>query len=425
MKEFNKVIGYEDVKIELERIIDMMVNPDKYKELGVKTTRGLLLHGRPGVGKTLMSKCFIKASKRPVFTVRKDLPDGDFVKFIKKQFEEAKKAAPSIVFLDDMDKFANEDEYHRNAEEFVTIQSCIDECRDDEVFVLATTNHLRCIPESLLRPGRFDKTIVVRNPEGEDAEKIIKHYLQKKKCSKDVETDVVAKLLNGKSCADLETVINEAGVYAGYENRKEVSMNDIIRAFMRVIYEAPEKIKFKDSKYLMQTAYHEAGHAVVAEILEEGSVNFVSIKPHDGGKDGFVNLRNDEDYFESKHFMENRVISLLAGKAATEIVYGVTDTGANSDLHRAFDVVQRFVDDYCTYGFNTFEGTCNNDPSQLETTRATLVAYEMERYYQQAKKILIENREFLDAVANEVKDKMVLLGKDVLRIKKGCKIITA
>ena len=416
MKEFNKVIGYEDVKIELERIVDMMTNPKKYHELGVETTRGLLLHGRPGVGKTLMAKCFIKASKRPTFTVRKDLPDGDFVKHIKNTFEKAKKEAPSIVFLDDMDKFANVDEFHRNAEEFVTIQACIDDCKDEEVFVLATTNDRRSIPTSLLRTGRFDKSIIITSPEGEDAEKIIKHYLKKKKCAKDVDAKEISRLLNGGSCADLETVINEAGVYAGYENRKEVSMNDIVRAFMRVVYDAPEKLKFSDSKYMLQTAYHEAGHAVVAEVLEPGSVPFVTIKPHDSGAAGFAHIDNNENYFEDKKFMENRVMSLLAGKAATEVVYGVTDVGANSDLHRAYDIVERFVDHYCSYGFNLWEGNSQNEPDSLEQNRMTIISYEMERYYQEAKRLLILNRNRLDSVANELNKKKVLLSKDIHKL---------
>lgn len=417
MKEFNRVIGYDDVKIELERIIDMMINSEKYKVLGVQTTRGLLLHGDPGVGKTLMAKCFIKASKRPTFTVRKDLPDGDFVKYIKSTFEKAKKQAPSIVFLDDMDKFANEDENHRNAEEFVTIQSCIDDCSDEEVFVIATTNDLDAIPRSLLRPGRFDKSIVIDNPEGEDAEKIIKHYLKKKKCAKDVDAKEITRLLEGESCAALETIINEAGVYAGYENRKEVSMNDLVKAFMRVLYKAPETLKFGDEKFLIRAAYHEAGHAIVGELLEPGSVPFVSVKPHDGREGGFARMDNNNDYFEDKEFMENRVMFLLGGKAATELVYGVSDVGCSYDVKRAFDIVKRFVDNYCTYGFNTHEGFSHKEPESLEQARATIISYEMERYYQQAKKLIIENRDYLDSVAKELFDKKVLLARDVQRLK--------
>lgn len=417
MKEFNRVIGYEDVKIELERIVDMMINSKKYRELGVQTTRGLLLHGEPGVGKTLMAKCFIKASKRPAFTIRKDLPDGDFVKYIKSTFEKAKKQAPSIVFLDDMDKFANEDEKHRNAEEFVTIQACIDDCSDNEVFVLATTNDLDAIPRSLLRPGRFDKSIVIDNPKREDAEKIIKHYLKKKKCAKDVNAKEITRLLEGESCAALETIINEAGVYAGYENRKEVSMDDLVKAFMRVLYDAPESLKFNDDKFLIRASYHEAGHAVAGELLEPGSVPFLTVKPHNGREGGWARIDNNDSYFEDKQFMENRVISLLAGKAATEIVYGVTDVGCVGDVKRAFKIVERFVDNYCTYGFNTHECISHREPEYLEQTRATIIGYEMERYYQQAKKIIIENRKYLDALAKELFDKKVLLAGDIQKLK--------
>jgi len=418
MKEFNKVIGYEDVKIELERIIDMMINTEKYEKLGVQTTRGLLLHGEPGVGKTLMAKCFIKASKRNTYTIRKDLPDGDFVKHIKTTFAKARASAPSIVFLDDMDKFANCDAKHKNADEFVTIQSCIDDCKDYEVFVLATTNDLDNIPRSLLREGRFDKTLVIDNPKGEDAKKIVCHYLESKKCAKDVDGDEIARLLDGRSCATLETVINEAGVYAGYENKKEITMNDLVKAFMRVVYDAPEKLKFSSDEYLLRTAYHEAGHTVVGEVLEEGSVSFVTVKPHTGRTRGFAGFDNNENYFEDMKFMENRVISLLAGKAAIDVVYGVTDIGANSDLHRAFEIVARFVDNYCAYGFSFWQGCTDMDQSQVMLERKTqFIQVEMQKYYQKAKKIIIDNRQYLDAIANELVSKQVLLASDVQRLK--------
>lgn len=400
LKEFNEVIGYEDVKIELERIIDMMKNPKNYSDLGVTTTKGLLLHGEPGVGKTLLSKCFIKASKRPVFTIRKDLPDGDFIKFIKNSFEEAKLKEPSIVFLDDMDKFANGDRDHRNAEEFVTIQSCIDGCKDYEVFVIATTNDLDAVPDSLLRVGRFDKTIVVENPTGEDAAKIIKHYLQGKKCSKDVDYKQIAKLLDGRSCAALETVINEAGVYAGYEKRKEISMDDLVRSIMRIVYKSPEKINPKSSKEVLdQIAYHEAGHALVGEILEPGSVNLVTIKEHDGNIGGFTSYTNNDDYFANKKYMENRVMSLLAGKAANEIVFGTTDVGSYYDLTQAFHVVKRFVLEYCEYGFNTYSDFSHRGFEELKDNETRLISYEIERYYQETRKILIQNRDKLDKLA--------------------------
>ena len=421
MKEFNRVIGYKDVKVELERIVDMMVNPDKYRDLGVRTTRGLLLYGEPGVGKTLMAKCLLKASKRKSFTVRKDAPDGDFVKLIKSTFDKAKDEAPSIVFLDDIDKFANEDKHHKNAEEFVTIQSCIDDCKDDEVFVIATANELECLPNSLLREGRFDKNIEIEAPKGKDAEDIIKYYLSSKKIDKNLDYKEIARFLNGKSCASLETVINEAGVYAAYENKKCIDMDDIIRAFMRVVYDAPEAVKNEDSKYLRQIAVHEAGHTVIGEVLEPESVNIVTVKKHSSSIGGFTSYEQDKDYFMSKHFMENRVMSLLGGKAAVELVYGVTDVGCNNDLHRAFDITERFVDDYCGYGFNYWEGIGRKSSDNLMERKENFIQNEIERYFQMAKKILIENREFLDKLADSLVDKKTLVYQDIQAIKKTCK----
>ena len=416
IKEFDKIIGYKSVKNELERICDIMVNSEKYKKLGVSTPRGLLLYGAPGVGKTTMAKCVIDASKRPVFTCRKDKPNGDFVKHIKNCFEEAKKNAPSILFLDDMDKFANEDRFHKNAEEFVTVQSCIDDCKGVEVFILATANDLNCVPESLLRAGRFDKSIKIDNPRGKDAEDIIKYYLSKKSFVDDVDFESVAKILNGGSCAELETVINEAGVYAGYENKEKIEMSDIVRSAMRVIFSAPENIENVNGEDLLAVAYHEAGHAVIAEVLEPNSVSIVSVLSHIGDKGGVTSYNQGERYFHHKKYMENRVISLLGGKAATEIVYGEVDVGSNTDLHRAFDIVERFVDNYCSNGFDRWQQG-QYFSNEVSARRDMQMSIEMEKFYEKAKLILIKNRGLLDAIAKELVEKKTLLNKDVQLIK--------
>jgi cell division protease FtsH len=158
MRELDRVIGYEGIKQELYRIIDIIRDPAKYKSLGVSAPKGILLSGEPGIGKTLMAKSFIKEAGLKTFTIRKDRPDGAFVDLIRETFKEAEKAAPSIVLLDDLDKFANEDDYHRDAEEYVTVQACIDDVKESDVFVLGTCNNSRKLPDSLVRSGRFDKT---------------------------------------------------------------------------------------------------------------------------------------------------------------------------------------------------------------------------------------------------------------------------
>jgi cell division protease FtsH len=424
MKEFEGIIGYNDVKAELEKICDIMLNHDKYAKLGVTTPRGLLLHGDPGVGKTTMAKCLINASKRPVFICRKDKPDGDFVKEIKKQFDEAKKSAPSILFLDDMDKFANDDEKHVNSEEFVTVQSCIDDCKGEEVFILATANDLRAIPRSLLRAGRFDKSIKINNPRLKDAEAIIKYYLSQKKFVADVDYNELAKILSGGSCAELETVINEAGVYAGFQNKEKIELDDILRAAMRVIFGAPENLEETDEEDLLRIAYHEAGHAVIAEVLEPNSVSIVSVLSHTGNTGGVTSYNQGEKYWTSKKYMENRVLSLLGGKAATELVYGEVDIGANSDLSRAFSIVERFSYEYCSNSFDRRE-TMSGMSEALLSRKEMQRAVEMENFYWKAKKILADNREFLDKLARRLVEKKTLLNTHIQAVKADCKQIVA
>lgn len=181
MNAFDKIIGYSAIKKELRQISDTLKNKEVYVSLGVSAPKGLLLYGEPGVGKSLMASAILEESGRKVFTCRKDKPNGDFVKEIKATFDKAAENAPSIVYLDDMDKFTNGDERHPDAEEYVTVQSCIDEVKGKQVFVLATANNIRCLPPSLRRAGRFDRKIEVSAPRGEDAEKIIAHYLKDKK----------------------------------------------------------------------------------------------------------------------------------------------------------------------------------------------------------------------------------------------------
>lgn len=287
MNAFEKIIGYEAIKKELAQISDVLANKEAYERLGVSSPRGLLLHGDPGVGKTLMASAVIKASGRKAFTCRKNSPNGDFVKKIKKTFKDAAEAAPSIVLLDDMDKFANGDDHHPDAEEYVTVQSCIDEIKGKEVFVLANANSLRALPRSLKRAGRFDRVIEVNNPRGEDAVKIIEHYIKGKKFVGDMDAVTVARIMDGRSCAELETVINEAGLYAGFERSEEITMDHFMRACLHTIHDVPNEVLCESSfdtdlsngdDPRTRVVYHEAGHATIAEVLNPGSVTLIDRK---------------------------------------------------------------------------------------------------------------------------------------------------
>ncbi len=413
-KVFEAIVGYADVKLELMRIRDQLVDPQKYAALGVTEPHGVLLYGNPGVGKSTFARCFAEACGRNIFVCRKDKPNGDFVKEISNVFEEAAAAAPSVILLDDVDKYSNEDEHRRDAEEYVTVQSCIDRVKDKQVFVIATANNIRKLPDSLTRAGRFDHVLEIKCPTGEEAQAIVAHYLAKKSFVAALDEKRIARLLEGRSCAELETVVNQAGAYAAFDGRQQINMDDMIKAILRIVFEAPEKSN-ADERSLPVIACHEAGHALVAELLEPDSVDLVTVLAHDSQAAGVTSLYRDACYFTSKKLMENRVMCLLAGKAATEICYGVVDTGTISDLRRAFNIVHRFVDDYCSYGFDqfVFSGEISNE---LLARRDARVAAEMSRYYAQTRQLLIENKDKLETLITCLMKEKTLLGDQVQEI---------
>ena len=306
MNNFENIIGYNYVKNELNRIIDCINNKEKYEKLGVKIPKNLLLHGEPGVGKTLFANAFINALNRNKYIIRKDMPDGKFVEYIKATVKEAINNQPAVILLDDMDKFSNNDDNYRNSDEFIVVQSLIDDCKEKDIYFVATANSLDNIPDSLLREGRFDCKIEIENPTIKDSTKIIEHYLKDKKVDKNINYEEIAKLLDGGSCALLETIINEAGLYAGYDNNETIKKKDIIRACLRVIYEAPENDNEIPQERLEVVAYHEAGHALISEILEPGSVNLLTIENYFSNKGGITSSTQNENYCFIRRKSRNR-----------------------------------------------------------------------------------------------------------------------
>lgn len=210
MSKFDQIIGYSTIKAELEQIADTLCHREYYERLQVSAPQGLLLYGEPGVGKSLMASAVIEASKRPVFTCRKDKPNGEFV---------------------------NEDERHQNAEEYVTVQACIDDTKEKDVFVLATVNDKKCLPRSLYRAGRFDRVIHVNVPTGREAIQILTHYLSIKNVVEGIDTEIIARIMNHHSCAELESVINKAGIYAGYERNNSITMEHLLKACLRTWFD--------------------------------------------------------------------------------------------------------------------------------------------------------------------------------------------
>ena len=418
---FDKVIGYDEVKAELIRISDVLRSPEKYEKLGVTMPSGVLLFGVPGVGKTLMVKCFIDESGCKSYTLRKEKPNGDFINEIKETFEKAKSEAPAIVFLDDMDKFANEDYMHVDAEEYVTVQSCIDNCKGKGVFTIATANDRYCFPDSLIRAGRFDKVIEIGVPKGETAKQIIRHYLDRKRVIGDIDVEEISMLMEGKSCAELETVINEAGICAGFESKEKIDQKDIVRACMSLMFDSVESFEKQDSDILKKIAIHEAGHAVVAEVLNPGSVSLVTIRRYTGENQGMTKIRSHRCTDYSFEMQECSAIHYLGGKAATELIGLEPDMGCEKDLSNAYDIVRRLVQEICSYGFDSY--TTHDSSECFTENRDKRITLEMERLYNRAKKILFKNRDFLNEVIQGLLDNTTLTYRDMQNIRNRVDIV--
>lgn len=425
MSAFEKVIGYEQVKQELRQIADTLKNREIYAALGVSSPRGLLLHGVPGVGKSLMAQCLIEESDREVFTCRKTEPNGEFVNTIKEVFNKAAESAPSIVYLDDMDKFANDDERHLNSEEFVTVQSCIDELRGKEVFVLATANETYCLPDSLTRAGRFDRVIEVEAPEGNDAERIIEHYLRSKKLSSNLDAHAITDILSGKSCATLETVINEAGLIAGYKRLECITMDQVVDACLRIVFHA-EDADFDDEIDIAgegsdtQIVWHEAGHAVVSEVLCPGSVVLASARRRSARQGGFVKT-HFSNVIDPLRLRQIDIIVTLGGRAASESRFGMLDAGTENDLRHAYNMTRDMHEDLCSGGFSLYADHRASEKQQERVEIAT--AASVEDFYRKSKEILCKNRDFLEKMAKALASKDVLLASDVKMIREECEVV--
>ena len=421
MSAFDKVIGYEKEKEELYQLCDMAKNPEKYAALGVRLPRGILLHGVPGVGKTLMASALIEemGEDRNRYVLRKDKSNEEFVESISKTFQEAKAHAPSVIFLDDLDKFASDSD-SRNPEELIAVQSGIDEVKGTDVFVVATANEIRELPRSLRRAGRFDRILEICPPNRKEAVEIVRHYLKDKKVAADVTAESVARLMDGNSCAALESVLNEAGIYAGYENKPEIGREHIVRAVLRDIFEADESVNEMSATAKEEVAFHEAGHAVAALVFDPEGVGLISVRPSKSDAHGVVQIFKSENYFGSYERMHERVISLLAGKAAVELKYGRLDVGAASDIDRAAAIVQRFITDYAASGFALFyhdnrEGiTSRIQEDGITAERSAMLS----RCYEEAKGVLRKNWAFVEKLAAALVERDTLVYEEIAELRK-------
>ena len=424
MSAFDRVIGYDTIKEELLQICDMIKNKEYYERLGAQLPQGLLLYGDPGLGKTLMAHSFIKESGLQAYTVRRNKGNEDFIGEITKTFRKAAKNAPSIVFLDDMDKFANEDNDHRDAEEYVAVQAGIDEVKGKSVFVLATVNEMYKLPRSLVRSGRFDRKIEVVCPTNEDAEKIIRYYLGSKKVSDDIDMEDLARMISYSSCAELEMLLNEAAISAAHERKESIEMDDLVRAVLRMQYDSPDNFTKTSEDELKKTSLHEAGHLVVSEVLCPGSVGLASIRARGrGDMGGFIHRCKDlgrRPYY---------VLVSLAGKAATELYYSdACASGCQEDIQKAYDEIRSGISNSGTRGLGFVDITTHqfqNASQSLLARNEAAVEAELERLMFKVRDILLTNREFLEKTAKALFEKETLLYSDIRALRESVTIVGA
>lgn len=440
MNEFDAIIGYDATKEELVRIADTLKNTARYQALGVTSPRGLILYGKPGTGKTLMANCLIKASGRPAFTCRRTEADDAFIDKMKGVFAKAEQNAPSIVLLDDMDKFANSDYQHRDAAEFVAVQSCIDNMCGKEVFVLATANeNIKNLPDSLLRAGRFDRQICVEPPKGQDAVRIIASYLANKPVDEGLDPKLISSMLAGHSCATLETVVNEAGIIAAYAGSKRITVEHMIEASMRAVFHVPTECLYETDVVDLSNestksivVWHEAGHAVMAELLVPGSVALISAKSKSATRNhsGFM-VKNWRQADESLRAELNDVLMGLGGRAAVDVVLGVYDVGAEDDIKRVFQLLAGLLGKTCLHGFwlhspsggGYFDSDDYDDATAIAHQRQVATESLMESYYGKVKRTLVRNRAFLDKVAIALAEKSYLTSQDIEELKQGVTLV--
>ncbi len=417
MKEFDNIIGYESVKNELYQIIDIFKNQETYKKMGAKLPRGVLLYGNPGMGKTMLAQALIEACGVKSFLLKKKKDNRDSLQEISDTFDAAAKEKAAIILIDDIDKFCEVDDIDVDDEAFVAMQTGIDSLKNKNVLVVATANNYRRLPDSLRRNGRFDRKIGLKSPTNEDARKIIEFYMKTKKVNENINYEDVAKMISYTSCADLETILNESAIYAAYQRKDSIDIDDVVKAFLRNEYNVSDDDLQCNKEDIEAVALHEAGHVAMAEILKEGSVGFVCIQPSSKGKtEGFTHLCN-----ELKRRPENVLIA-LGGKVAVELFYeGRCASGCQSDLERAATMLRDGISESGTCGIGMLDVANHRFPNTSESLNArneAVTQAELERHLFLAKTILLNNKEFVKKLSEKLRTKRTLLFSEIREIRK-------
>jgi len=440
---FKDVAGIDEAKEELEEIIDFLRDPDKFTKLGARIPKGVLLAGSPGTGKTLLAKAIAGEAEVPFFTIS----GSDFVEMfvgvgasrVRDLFNQGKKNAPCIIFIDEIDAVGR----HRGAglggghdEREQTLNQLLVEMdgfeANDGVIIIAATNRPDILDPALLRPGRFDRQVIVPIPDIKGRQMILDIYAEKTKMVKGVDMGVIARGTPGFSGADLENLVNEAALMAAREGKDAIDAEHLERAKDKIMMGAERKSMIINDDEKEITAYHEAGHALVARLLPgTDPIHKVTIIPRGRALGLTMQLPVDEKHTHAKKYLLNSISILFGGRVAEKIIFDEITTGAGNDIERASDLARKMV---CEWGMSDELGPLSYGKKQEQIFLGREIS--QHRDYSEAtarqidaavKKIVLDandrvtqmlgdNRDILKALANELLEKETIILEDMNRI---------
>jgi len=448
---FNDVAGVDEAKEEVGELVEFLRDPGKFQKLGGKIPRGVLMVGAPGTGKTLLARAIAGEAKVPFFTIS----GSDFVEMfvgvgasrVRDMFEQAKKHAPCIIFIDEIDAVGR----HRGAglggghdEREQTLNQLLVEMDgfegNDGVIVIAATNRPDVLDPALLRPGRFDRQVVVPLPDLRGREQILKVHMRKVPIADDVKAKIIARGTPGFSGADLANLINEAALFAARANKRLVDMDEFEKAQDKIMMGAERKSMVMSESEKKLTAYHEAGHAIVGwHVPDHDPVYKVTIIPRGRALGVTMYLPEEDRYSHSKEMLESRISSLFGGRIAEEIIFGAESvtTGASNDIQRATEIAHNMVTKWglseklgpLTYGEDEgeiFLGHSVTQHKNISDDTANLIDEEVRsiinRNYQRAEKILTDGLDKLHAMSDALMKYETIDNEQIGDIMNGRKV---
>jgi cell division protease FtsH len=439
---FKDVAGVEEAKDELEEIIEFLKEPKKFQRLGGKIPKGVLLIGPPGTGKTLLAKAIAGEANVPFFSIS----GSDFVELfvgvgasrVRDLFDEGKKHAPCLIFIDEIDAVGRQrgtglggghDEREQTLNQLLVEMDGFD--ANEGVIIIAATNRPDILDQALLRPGRFDRRIVVSTPDVKGREEILKVHTRNTPLAKDVNLPVLARSTPGFSGADIANMVNEAALYASRSGKKSIAMEDFEHAKDKVLMGSERKSMIISEEEKRITAYHEAGHALIASMEKEADpLHKVSIIPRGMALGVTQQLPLNDKYTYSQTYLNAQLSVLLAGRISEEIFLNMTTTGAGNDFEKATSIARKMV---CEWGMSSlgpitfakkedmiFLGRDLMSHNEYSEETSQMIDIEIKKIidqaYANAKKIILENREKMETIAMQLLEKESLTSDDIAAI---------